>query len=39
LNNRVRRVLPAYRHEVPGFEPGWMEHYRDAWHLVTEAVD
>jgi hypothetical protein len=34
LNNRVRRVLPAYRHEVPGFEPGWMEHYRDAWHLV-----
>jgi hypothetical protein len=38
-NNRVRRVQPAYRHKVPGFEPGWMNRYRDAWHLVAAAVD
>jgi hypothetical protein len=35
---RMRRVLPAYPHVVPGYPPGWMEQYREAWHLLKEVV-
>jgi len=30
----MRRIRPAYEFDVKGFAPGWMEPYREAWHLL-----
>ncbi len=34
----MRRVRPAFGNEVEGYASGWMEQYREAWHLLKEAV-
>ncbi len=34
----MRSVLPAYPFPVPGFEPGWMEQYRENWALLRESM-
>jgi hypothetical protein len=31
-DSNVRRFLPAYKH-IP-YPAGWLEKYRDAWHLL-----
>jgi hypothetical protein len=36
IDNPIRRILPAYRHEVEGYPAGWMEPYRGRWDLLTE---
>lgn len=32
----MRRILPAYPYEVPGFPPGWLEQYREAWDSLRD---
>ena len=34
----MRRVLPAYTFEVPGYPPGWLDQYREHWDLLSMAV-
>jgi hypothetical protein len=31
----MRRIRPTYPFEVQGFPPGWMDKYREAWHLLA----
>jgi hypothetical protein len=35
-DSNVRRLCPAYKGLiVPGYQDGWIEQYRDAWHLLN----
>jgi hypothetical protein len=36
VDNAMRRILPAYRHQVEGCPDGWMEDWRDRWDLLTD---
>lgn len=35
----LRRIQPMFDNDLPEFPSGWMEQYREAWHLLKEAVD
>jgi hypothetical protein len=37
-DNPMRRVLPAFVEEVPGYPPGWLEKYREQWSVLTAEV-
>ncbi len=37
-DNPVRRVQPAYNFPVAGFEPGWMDQYRENWALLDQTA-
>jgi hypothetical protein len=34
----MRRILPMFNETLIDYPPGWMEQYREAWHLLKEAV-
>ena len=34
-DTKMRRVIPAYGFPVPGYEPGWLDGYRERWDLLT----
>jgi hypothetical protein len=34
----MRRLLPAYGFEVPGYAPGWLDQFRERWDLITATV-
>jgi hypothetical protein len=34
----MRRIIPAYSFPVADYTPGWMDQYRDARHMLQEAV-
>ena len=34
-DNDLRRLGPSWPFEVPGGEEGWMDQYREAWHLLN----
>jgi len=37
-DSNVRRLLPDYRRlGLSGYDIGWLEPYREAWHLVTDT--
>lgn len=39
-DNDLRRFLPDYSHLQMGkYEAGWLERYREAWQLLTNAGD
>lgn len=39
-DNDLRRFLPDYSHLVAGkYGFGWLEPYREAWHLLEQSVD
>ena len=34
----MRRLLPGYdKLDLPAYANGWLERYREAWHLLSEA--
>ena len=33
----MRRLLPAYARDVPGYPPGWLEPYRERWDLLRPS--
>lgn len=35
----MRRVLPAYSHDVPDYPPGWLYEYRERWDLLAAVVE
>jgi hypothetical protein len=34
----MRRLLPRYAFDVPGFPVGWLEQYRERWDYLTEDL-
>lgn len=36
-DNVMRRLLPSYRWDVPGYPDGWLEQYRERWDLLREV--
>lgn len=39
-DNDMRRFLPDYAHLGPGhYDLGWLDQYREAWHLLQDATD
>jgi hypothetical protein len=32
----MRSIRDDFGFVVPGYPPGWMEPYREAWHLLAE---
>jgi len=37
-DNDIRRLLPAYAHELPGYPAGWLNAYKERWDLLRAAV-
>jgi len=37
-DSEFRRVQPSYAHQVPGYEAGWMQQYRENWALLRETA-
>jgi hypothetical protein len=35
-DNEMRSIRDDFGFVVPGYPPGWMEPYREAWHLLAE---
>lgn len=36
--HKLRRIVPVFNEDLPDYPPGWMDQYREAWHLLREAV-
>lgn len=34
-DTKFRRLVPKYGFPVSGYEPGWLEEYRERWDLLT----
>ncbi|MEX2645046.1 MAG: hypothetical protein WD249_02165 [Gaiellaceae bacterium] len=37
-DHAMRRIVPVFNEDLPDYPPGWMEQYREGWHLLKEAV-
>lgn len=37
-DSQFRRILPAFKEEVHGYPPGWLEEYQERWDLLSAAV-
>lgn len=37
-DNPMRRVMPRFREDVPGFVDGWMDAYRERWDFITSEA-
>lgn len=36
VDNKMRSIRDDFGFTVPGHPPGWMQPYREAWHLLAE---
>jgi hypothetical protein len=37
-DNDIRRLVPTYSHEVPGFPAGWLDEYKERWDLLKAEL-
>jgi hypothetical protein len=35
-DNDVRRIRPKYPYLVPDVPDGWLDQYRDGWHIISQ---